>query len=145
MSQDRALKILLELLEAKKERSRALARAANVEYRKAKTLTDQVAQYSQEYDRQWQQRAAQGSTVLDLQARSAFGEQLHQTLDAQQQELTASEQNSRLRLQQAFFDQKRAEVLRNYLEKKRREAALAREKAETRRLEDDRVAHLRRS
>jgi flagellar biosynthesis chaperone FliJ len=145
MSQQRALKILLELLEAKKGRSRALARAASAEHRKAKTLADQVGQYSLEYDRLWEQKTSEGSSVLDVQARAAFGDQLRITLDAQRKEMAAAEQNSRFRLQQAFLDQRRAEVLSNYLEKKRRDAAFAREKAETRRLEDDRAAHLRRS
>jgi len=145
MKANKALEILLALLNARKERSRAAARAASAEHRKASQLTNQVAQYSQDYDTQWERTATQGATVLDLQARAAFGSQLHHTLAAQQEALIASEQNSRFQLQQAFQDQRRAEVLGKYLTNKKRASDLAREKAETRTLEDDRAWHSRRS
>jgi flagellar biosynthesis chaperone FliJ len=144
MKSNRALEIMLSLLQARKDRSKAVARQASAEHQKAKLLTDQVAQYSNDYDRQWEQTAAQGGTVLDLQARAAFGNQLRLTLNAQQHELLATEHNSRMRLEQAFMDQRRAEILENHLAKKKRQLDLAREKTETRQLEDDRAFHLKR-
>lgn len=128
---------LLKLVEIRRDRSMARSRRVQQDFLRSKQFSDELQSYSREYDQQWQRTATQGDSVLLLQTTAAFGGHLHSTSQTQQQD-TQKLQNSRDEaLKQALQDSRRAEALRNFIQRQQAQRLLARERREQKMLEDD--------
>jgi flagellar export protein FliJ len=128
---------LLKLVELRRDRSVARSRRAQQDYLRSKQFSDELKGYSHEYDQQWQRTAAKGDSVLLLQTTASFGGHLHNTSQTQQQETKKLQGSSEQALQQALQDSRRAEALRNFMDRQKVQRRLAAERREQKALEDD--------
>ena len=134
--EDRAIVMLLRLLEQRKERAAIVSRRAQQDFLKAQSFSQQVDAYAREYDQNWSRSVVHGDQVAQLQTQAAFTNRLQATAEEQRQEARALEQESLRALTKVMQESDRAQAVRQWLarQKAQKNAELARR--EERQLED---------
>ena len=140
---DRAMAMLLRLLELRKERAAMASRRAQQDFLKAQSFSQQVDAYAREYDQNWSRSVVQGDQVAQLQTQAAFTNRLQATAQEQRQEAHLLEQESQRALSKVVQESDRARVVRQWLERQKAHQMAQQARREERVLEDILQARLR--
>lgn len=116
---ERAMAILLRMLELRKERAAMASRRSQQDFLKAQNFSQQVDAYAREYDQIWSRSVVHGDQVAQLQTQAAFTNRLQATAQEQRQEADLLGQESQRALSKAVQESDRAKVVRQWLERQK--------------------------
>lgn len=111
---DRAMALLLRMLEIRKERAAMASRSAQQAFLKARHFSQQVDAYAHEYDLNWAKSVSQGDRVDHLQAQAAFTDRLQDTATQQRLEAQLLEQESLRALSKVVQESERVRAIRQW-------------------------------
>lgn len=140
---DRAMGMLLRLLELRKERAAIASRRAQQDFLKAQSFSQQVDAYAREYDQNWSRSVVLGDQVAQLQTQAAFTNRLQSTAQEQRHEAHLLEQESQRALSKVMHESERAQVVRQWVERQKAQKKAQLAKREERQLEDIIQARIR--
>lgn len=133
---NRAVLMMVKLLEQRKERAAMASRRARNDFLKAQHFSQQVDDYAQEYDQMWARQVVQGDQVANLQVQAAFTDRLQATAAEQRQEAMVLERESHKAISQAMYEANRLQALNQWLERSRQQRKAEALRREERAIED---------
>jgi flagellar biosynthesis chaperone FliJ len=131
-----AAKVLLRLMEIRKERLAIASKRAAQDHMRAANFSRQVDAYAEEYQQSWSVAVTRGDVVAQLQSQSAFGARLQSTAVEQQREAQARAQDSQRALENVVEAHERLKVMQEWLARQQSHAREQRTRREERDLED---------
>ena len=132
----RAMALLLQMLELRKERAAMASRRARQDFLKAHSFSQQVDAYAQEYDRNWSRSVVNGDEVAHLQSQAAFTNRLQVTAGEQRLEAQALERESQVALSRVAQEAERVQAVRQWMLRQDRRRRAEQDRRDERTLED---------
>lgn len=134
--EERAVALLVRLLDLRKERAALASRRAQQEFLKARDFSQQVDAYACEYDEHWARSVVRGDQVEHLHNQAAFTDRLQATAAQQRDEARWLEGESQRALSKAVQEAERLRALREWMQRQQRQRQVQAERLQERALED---------
>lgn len=132
----KTLRTVLQLTRLRADQSAVSAQQAKARFEEARSFSDQVQAYSQEYDQGYAKVASAGDSAMLLQERSQFNANLRKTAREQQEQVKPLEQKAGTAIAQAMAQHAKAQAMERFLHARRQKMAELADLREAKEAED---------
>ena len=141
----KTLRTVLQLTRLKADQSAVSAQQARARFEEARSFSDQVHAYAQEYDEGYAKVASAGDSAMLLQERSQFNANLRKTAREQKEQVRPLEKKAGTAIAQAMEHHARAQAMERFLHARKQKMAELADLREAKEAEDVLQAHLGKS